>query len=790
MRISPQHRLVRFSRRDFLFPAILLAIATLLAYFPATRCGYIWDDDVYVTGNPLLTAPDGLRRIWFSLDSPSQYFPLVYTTFRIEHALWGLNPAGYHWANILLHTANALLLWRLLTRLRVPGAWLAAALFALHPVQVESVAWITERKNVLMGFFFLLSLRAWVEFIGNATKRKWMFYALALVCYALALFSKTTACTLPAALLLVLWLKKRPVDWSSIAEIAPFLLLGFCMGLVTVWWERFHQGTQGKLFAMGPLERLLVASHAIWFYAGKLLWPTDLAFSYPRWTVSAANPTAWLWLLALAGSAALIFCARRTTGRGVEVPAIFFVATLSPVLGFIMLYTFRYSFVADHYQYLACIGPLALAAAATSTLTESYLPRKLAWLKPASCAILLALLGALSWKQCAVYADLPTLWKSTLAKNPESWLAHNNLGLELVRQGKMDEAIKHYRKALQINPDYEEVHSNLGEVLIQQGQTGEAIVEFHKALQINPSFLEARNNLGVALLQQGHIDEALAQYREALRINPDYSQTHYNLGNAFLGQGRAEDAVAQYREALRINPDNADARINYGNTLLQQGRTDEAFAQFHEALRINPARADVHYNLGVILLQQGREDEAAARFHEALHINPALPEARNNLGLILLQQGRTDDAVAEYHEALRINPSYAEAQNNLGKALLQQGRTNDAIVALDKALELQPANASIQNNLAWMLATASDPSLRNAPKAVALAQKASQSAGGSNPQILRTLAIAYAAVGDFSNALQTARKALPLVETESNLALANALRKEIKNYEAHMSDPK
>ena len=342
--------------------ALLLSALTILAYRPAWNGGFIWDDDIYITNNALLTAPDGLRKIWFSLEAPSQYFPLVYTAFRIERAVWGLNPTGYHWVNLLLHVANALLLWRLLVRLRIPGAWLAAAIFALHPVQVESVAWITERKNVLMGFFFLLTLLAWVDFIDLTIAQRWLFYAAAIFFYSLALSAKTTACTLPAALFLVLWLKTKPIRPETLLQLVPFLVLAVGMGLLAVWWEKYHQRT-GLLSALGPVERLLVASHAIWFYLGKLLWPAKLTFSYPKWKLDAGDPFAYGWVLAAVALCAVIWFARRFVGRSVEVAAVFFVATLAPLTGFIMLYTFRYTFVADHYQYLACIGPIALAAA-------------------------------------------------------------------------------------------------------------------------------------------------------------------------------------------------------------------------------------------------------------------------------------------------------------------------------------------------------------------------------------------------------------------------------------------
>ena len=345
--------------RIHLLLGLLLIAAVVVAYQPVWHAGFIWDDDDYVTENPLLTARDGLKRIWFSLDSPSQYFPMVYTVFRIERSFWGLNPAGYHWLNILLHAANAVLLWQLLRRLNVPGAWFGAAIFALHPVNVESVAWITELKNVLSLFFCLLALLAWVRFVEDRAGWKWC--SLALLFHAMALCSKTTACTLPAALLLILWLKRKPIGWRRLFQVAPFLVLGVGMGLVTVWWERFHQGTRGSDFAMNWTERLLVASRAVWFYAAKLVWPVHLAFSYPRWNIHASDPFAYTWLLAGTGACGLIWILRRRAGRSIEVAAVFYLATLSPLLGFIMLYTFRYTLVADHYQYAAMIGPARFA---------------------------------------------------------------------------------------------------------------------------------------------------------------------------------------------------------------------------------------------------------------------------------------------------------------------------------------------------------------------------------------------------------------------------------------------
>src|SRR5213595_1356745 len=411
----------------------MVAAVTILAYRPAWNGGFLWDDDAYVTNNELLTAPEGLRRIWFSLDSPSQYFPLVYTTFRVEHALWGLNPTGYHWINLVLHVANALLVWAVLARLPISGAWLAGAIFALHPVQVESVAWITERKNVLMAFFFLLTLLGWIAFVDERTRRRWIFYCVALIFYVLALSAKATACTLPAALFLILWLQNKPITMRRLVQIVPFVFLGIGMGLLAVWWERYHQGTNRAVFTfLNPIERVLVASRAVWFYLSKIFWPSNLAFIYPRWKISPADLLGYIWLLAGIAACVAIYFLRRYFGRSVEVAAAFFVATLSPVLGFIMLFTFRYTFVADHYQYLACIGPIALVSAGVVSLADMLKDYRVFILTAALFVV--ATLAVLTWRQSAMYGDIETLWRITLVRNPACWMAYNNLGNVLLSQ--------------------------------------------------------------------------------------------------------------------------------------------------------------------------------------------------------------------------------------------------------------------------------------------------------------------------------------------------------------------
>ena len=802
--------------KTWLFGFLLVA-AVVLAYQQAWRAGYIWDDDFYVTENKLLTAADGLWRIWFSFDSPSQYFPLVYTTFRIEHALWGLSAPGYHWVNIILHGINAVLLWRLLSRLRIPGARLAAAIFALHPVQVESVAWITELKNVQMGFFFFLTLLAWVEFSDGRGRRAWCFYLLSLVLYALALFSKTTACTLPAALLLIAWLRRERIGWRKTMEVAPFVAMGIGMGLLTVWWERYHQGTQGRLFNMGALDRLLVASRAVWFYLGKLFWPADLIFSYSHWTISAADPLAWLWLIALCGLGWVAWYSRRFIGRSAFAALLFFVATLTPILGFFMLYTFRYTYVADHYQYLACIGPIALVSAGVERLRE-HSAKRYPLALPALCAVLLATLAVLTWRQCGMYRDEDTLWHTTIARNPASWMAYANLGERRLKQGRADEALAAFRVSLQMYPDREECYVNVGDAYLKLGDTEEAAAAYIKSIQINPDYPDGHYNLGVVLLTAGRNDEAIAQLRQAILLDPYHTGAHNDLGKAYFQKGMREQAMAEFRETLRLDPDHSEAHNNLGNALLVEGRSDEAMAEFRKALQIDPAYADAHYNmgtallekgqaaeavpeyraalqidpnfaaaygnLGLALLQQGQLGAAVGEFRAALRINPNYVEAHGNLGITLLRLGRVAEAVAEYREALRINPGDVPVHYNLGNALFSNGQAGDAIAEVQRANQLQPGSTAIENTLAWMLATAPDASLRSGTQALQLATAASQSDGGANPATLRTLAAAYAQAGEYSSAVQTAQQALQLAQAQSRTDLVKALSRETALYQA------
>ena len=729
--------------------ALLLVIMTVVAYLPATRCGYVWEDDYYLVENPLLVAPDGLSQIWFSKGVLPQYYPMVFTSFRLEYALWGWNPMGYHITNILLHVINGLLLWCILRCLSIPWAWLAAAIFILHPVQVESVAWITERKNVLMAFFLFPSFLAWIRFVDRSHQRRyaWPLYVLSLLLYALALLSKTTACTMPAAMILSLWIKRVPINVKRWFQVSPYVLLGLAMGMVAFWWEERLSGRALAEMEITLVERVLVASQALWFYIGKLAWPVNLAFSYPHWKFDVNNLLQYGWLFACLIVAWSMWYWRNKFGRGPIAAIVFFVATLSPLLGFIPLYTFFYSYVADHYQYVASIGPISLVAAIGYRLTARLGECGKAIAK---IVVVLALvtLGTLTWNQCHIYKDLETLWRDTIRKNPESWLAHNNLGIAISRKGRIDEAARHYRRALQIKPD----------------------------------FAEALSNLGVTFKLRGKLDEAVSYYRKALQFEPGYVQGYYNFGIALEAQGKFDEAISYYRQAIKFKPNYADAHNNLALVLQSQGKFDEAIDHYLHVLRIKPDYTKAHNNLGLLLVGQGRLDQAINHYHRAIEIKPDYAKAHYNLGLVLEKQGKSKEAITHYKHAIKTDPDYAKAHYTLGLALAGHGKLDEAMSHFMRAAQLVPNWPFPLVHIAKIFSTHPNPDRRDAVKAVEFARRAAELTEYKNAYILEMLAAVYAKAGQLDQAVTTAQTAVELASEASDKKLADYLRKQIESY--------
>ncbi len=606
--------------------------ATFLAYLPAVHGGFLWDDEGHVT-KPELQSFHGLVRIWGEVGATQQYYPLLHSAFWVEHRLWGDSLVGYHLMNLLLHAGAACLVVAIMRRLALPGAGLAGLLFALHPVCVESVAWISEQKNTLSAVFYLGAMLAYLHFDRD---RRRSHYYLALGLFLLALLSKTVTATLPAALLVIFWWQRARLDWRrDVLPLAPWLLLGACGGLFSAWMERTIIGAGGAEFALTPVQRGLVAGRAICFYLGKLAWPADLMFIYPRWNVNPAVGWQYLFPLAvLVLLAALGWVARRR--RGPLAAFLLFVGTLFPSLGFLNVYPFVFSYVADHFQYLACLGILAPVASMLTAATAR-LPTATRRAIPILGGVLLTMLAVLTWRQSTQYGDAETLFRETLARNPACWMAHNNLGNILAQiPGRLPEAMAHYESALQTRPDFAEAHFNLANALAKTpGRQREAIVHYEAALRGKPDYPEAHNNLGETLAKiPERRPQAIAQFEAALRINPEFAEAHNNLGVALSSApDRRPQAIAQFEAALRARPDFAEAHFNLANLLAKTpDRLPEAIAQYEAALRGKPDFAEAHFNLGWVLLRMpDRQQDGLAHFEAALRIQPDLAPAREML---------------------------------------------------------------------------------------------------------------------------------------------------------------
>lgn len=509
-----------------LLVGLLLFVGTIVAYLPTIQGGFIWDDDAYVQKNTVLLTGAGLRDIWLKPSATPQYYPLVYTSYWIEYHLWAQNSAGYHATNIVLHALGSLLLWRLLAHLELPGAAWVAALFAVHPVHVESVAWITERKNVLSGAFYFAAFWAYLRFALPLRRRPpllWRtvcLYSLSLALFACALLSKTVTCSLPAAVLLVLWWKRGRLAWRDLGLLSPFLAMGAVMGLVTAHLEVVHVGASGSEWSLTILERTLLAGRILWFYIAKLVWPAELMFFYPKWTIDTSAAWQYLFSIAFAGGVAGLWWFRRSIGRGPLVSVLFFAGTLFPALGFFNVYPMRYSYVADHFQYLASAGVIALAVAAVLSLACRFGRGGRIGVSVLGLGAL-ALLGSVTWRQGEKYTDVEVLWRDTIQKNPDAWMARNNLGNILVKLGRPEEAIRQYEQALRVKPDEASIYHNCAGALLLLNRFEEAIEYEQVSVRLNPRYVEAQCTLAIALGLRNDVRGAMEHYRIALRLVPE-----------------------------------------------------------------------------------------------------------------------------------------------------------------------------------------------------------------------------------------------------------------------------
>ncbi|MGZ4972008.1 MAG: tetratricopeptide repeat protein, partial [Limisphaerales bacterium] len=564
-------------------PAVVIFVAVIVAFWPALSGAFIWDDDAMLTGNPLIRGP--LRAYWFTTQ-PVDYFPLTYTSLWLEWRLWGLNPTGYHVTNVVLHALSCIILWRAFVRLNFPSAWLAAFLFALHPVTVESVAWIAERKNVLAMFFY--SLTVW-SFIRFAQSGKRTFYILSLSAFLLSLLAKTAAAGWPIIAFAIGWWilgnstfskQNHSSRWDRFTKctvwMLPFLVVALSLSVATVWFQYNRAIGDDTFHHHDFFTRIAAAGTAVWFYIGKALVPYPVMFFYPMWDINSHSLISFVPTIALVALFVILWMFRARWSSPYLFALGYFVLLLAPILGFFNIYFQRYSYVADHWQYFALPAITIMIAAGLNKF-------KLQYTIGAGLALAFAFL---TFNESRVYHDPHTLWADTYRKNPQSWVALNYLALDKELAGRVDEAIQLYSHSLELNPEQSESHTGLGKSFCMLGKTNEALKQYEEAIRINPHHAIPYCNVAGIFQSQGKTDEAIRQYREALRFQPNYAPAYNSIGRLLCLQGRREEGIAELRHALAIDPEFPPALINLGVFLTDQNQADQALPFCQKAVAL------------------------------------------------------------------------------------------------------------------------------------------------------------------------------------------------------------
>jgi tetratricopeptide (TPR) repeat protein len=660
---------------------LLLVLAVLGAYAPVRNAGYIWDDDVILTANLDIVGPLGLKEIWTTAASDRDFAPLTRTTFWLEHAIWGLNPGPYHIVNVLLQGVCAIFLWRVLLQLRVPGAWFGAAVWALHPVQVESVAWVAEMKNTESGVFFLLSGLFFLKWLrgsdagegGSGRDRVCM-----LVFGLLAMLCKASTVVLPVVLGLGAWWVERRLSGRVLKAVLPLCFISLVVTLVSIWGQ--HAQMVDAVSFQQPRswpERVVTAGEAVWFYLGKLVWPSPLAAIYPQWQIDPGTVVSYLPAVAVVLAFILLWIFRRAGTGPYFFAFAFFIVALLPVLGLAENTIFRYSFVFDHFQYLASMGPLALVGAAGGLVWKRTVAAN-RWMPVAAGMVILVALGARTFQRTLVYLTPESYWTDAIAKNPNSWLVHYNLGDALEATGHADRALVEYRAARDLKPASPAPYERIGSKLDNAGAWDEAAASYREALAISPHFHEAQAGLGNALYHLGQVDEAIAAYREALATKEDDDSVHSNLGAALFSKGQIDEAIGEYQRALALNPNVAFTHDNLALALLQKKQVLEAIAEYQRALELDPQFPDGHYDLGKAFLIAGQFEKAIVQFQAALSTDPSSAKAHNNLGIAYAMSGRPDEAALEFERVLQLKPGDADAEKNLALAKAAAAKAKSA----------------------------------------------------------------------------------------------------------------
>lgn len=727
---------------------VLLVAITFAVFGQTLRHPFIdLDDDDYVYANPMVAK--GLTWkgcAWaFRQSHEANWHPLTWLSHMLDCQLYGLEPAGHHLSNVLLHATTAVVLFlamRSMTRLLWRCAFLAAV-FAIHPLRVESVAWVAERKDILSGLFFVLTIGSYIRYTRAPSLAR---YAVVALSFFLGLMCKPMLVTVPLVLLVLdYWPLRRPFSGVLLLEKLPLLAGSVAAGLVAL----VAQHGAGAVRTLDTSLRLENSLVSITGYLGQFFWPSGLAVFYPYPHGGIPVPLLLLSVLLLAAISAAAWIGRRSE-PALLAGWLWYLIMLLPVIGIIQVGGQAH---ADRYTYLPQIGiALAVTWLVADWAGKQYCPAAI--LGTLSGVVLCGLM-ACAWKQTTYWQSSEALWFHAVDCTENNYVADLSLGAEMARQGKLDKAIEYYSGAVSIKPDYASARNDLGEALRQKGDLDAAVRNFEYALRIKPDFAEAHYDLGLTFRQKGDLDAAIAQYQTALKLNPELPAAHNNLGNALVAKGDVDDAIAHYRKALELNDEYADAHNNLGEALMRKEMLDEAIGQFERGLQLKFDDPRTHFDLGTAFLQQGRQNDAAA----------------------------------EYRAALRFNPDYTEAQLNLGNILAEQGSYRKALTHFQLALKKAPANPTILNSLAWLLATCPETSVRNGPKAVELARKANAAFDEKDPLILHTLAAALAEAGQFDEAKAVIQKAMDRARATGSTAMEERFGRELKRYQAGLPLP-
>ena len=712
-----------------------------VSFFPALSAGFVWDDTIFVQ-EPAVRSWSGLWTIWISpseMQMEEHYWPITYTTFWLEHKLWGLDSFGCHLVNVLLYMINVLLLWRLLRCLDVPGAWAIVAVFAVHPMHVESVALALGRKDLLSGLFYLAAALCWIRSLDglggsggpthNAIRVPHLGpYLAALALFVLAMLSKSAAVTLPVAFAICLWWKNGRLTWTDTGRIAPFFLVALGIAVADL---SYYSSGRDFLVEYGLAERVLIAARALCFYVGKLVWPTDLAVIYPLWDIDTGDLLAWGYVFAAVAVSALLWVGRHRLGRAPLAGALYFAVTLAPALGFVEHLYMEYSFVADRYAYLAGLGVLAvLIGAIVQGLSQ--LPDLVRVGTQGLLIAVLGIFGALTWEQAGIYRDKISFYSHIVSLNPGAKSVYRDLANALIDAGRPAQALAASRVAVEQRPDSADVHVILGGALFSLGRLDEAEESFRRALELDRDHKHARYNMAEVLRGQARFAEAVKWYRAVLDIDSDFAPAHAGMGEAMFRLGqyqqavealsqavslepgsmpintrhflaealrkqqRNEEAIERYRDVLEMDPDFDYAHAGIGYALLQLKRYEEALEWLARSISLKPessAAVDRHLMMGQALEALDRAEEAANHYMRGLELDPRNVKALNSLAWLRFRQQRYEEALGLYETLIEIDDANAQVHVNMAATLDYLGRPEEALRSLERALSLDPALA-------------------------------------------------------------------------------------------------